>query len=123
MEKQDIKGVSFKWLDDSGVPGTYLLCGVHSNYPAPISFISVRWSLKSSEIEVLSSFVNECYRRIGVRSKAQDFIFSSFDTCQKIVTQSGTCEGKKWMRAKGYKQLKSHWEISRASWRRNQKAI
>ena len=117
----DAKLVRFQFQYDSGIPGTFAVIGVHPSLTRPVVLVWYSWAFVPSVIEIQSSWVDQEMRRRGLRSRVNDFLFDSYssDALRRIVSQTGTPDGEKWMLAVGYKKFKDgHFELTRAQWQR-----
>jgi hypothetical protein len=72
---------------------------------------------KGTAFEVSGSYVPEWARRCGVRTRINEEIFKSADV---IVTPAGTEDGKKFMRAAGYRRdpVSGFWRVPKPKRRR-----
>lgn len=114
--------VTFRWQEDSGVPGTWALQGFSPSFPAPVAMVWVRFNFMPKAVEVIHSWVHESWRRQGVRTRANEFIFSSLspDFAERVVTESGSEHGgEAWMKALGYRRhANGYWYVTRAQFAR-----
>ena len=87
----------------SGVPGCSVIEALWDKNPCPIG--SVWYSFRGkATIEVLSSYVMNRYRRLGVRNYLHEKILESYPKLKVIVTGEGTKDSLPWLKKMGYKQ-------------------
>lgn len=73
---------------------------------------------KKQRAEILGSYVVPWARRLGVRSRINDYLFNYLD-CHTIVTQSGSREGgKAFMQNSGYvlDEKLGIWTLTKQDW-------
>ena len=103
-ETKDGKRLQMFWMRAS-VPGTFLVECYADSLPAPVATVYFRFIRSGHQIDILSSNVNTAFRRQGIRSAMNDTLRHWYDD-KHIVSDSATDDGKKFMKAYGYRQLK-----------------
>ncbi len=99
--------------------GLRFLCAFDPDCAGPIAWIFFYWSGDDdhSYAEIVDSWVKPSYRRQGVRSKMNEFLFEHWKA-DGIVTCLGTEKyGEPFMKATGYVQDGlGRWMLTRAVW-------
>ena len=90
----------------STIPGTLVCEAVDSRTAAPVGVVYYRVNDTDKRIEVLRANVIGWARRKGIRSRINDWLLDAYKGYY-LYSQTGTDDGTAFMKAYGYKKLKS----------------
>ncbi len=94
----------------STVPGCRTLELCHKDFPMPLGIIWISFPGRETAY-INNSFVDERFRRCGIRSMLHWKPFDYWPNLKRIISGGGTEQGKAWMTAIGYKQTVDRWEF------------
>lgn len=100
----------------SVTPGCFTIEVTHHSFCGPLGIVWYRFTKNSTCLDVLNSYVDSRYRRLGIRTLLNKKLFEFYPTIQKISTDGGSQEGgTAFLKASGYIQLsyKQGWELRR----------
>jgi hypothetical protein len=87
----------------TGCPGCDVVEAIWNKSPCPIGTVWYTWRGKGT-IELLSSYVMNHYRRMGVRTYLHEWIISSYPNLKAITTSEGTKDSLPWLKKMGFKK-------------------
>jgi len=98
----------------SAICGTFTAEAHHKEMPMPLAIVWFSFT-GSVCIQILHSYVNERYRRCGLRTYLHERILAAYPDVNLLMSQHGTAAGEAWMLATGYTKGPLGWEFHRQS--------
>lgn len=96
----------------TGIPGTFTIEAYHRDFPMPIGTVWYQFSGRHI-LDSLNSFVDERFRRCGVRTYLHEKLLYTYPTVTRFQSGGGTKFGIAWMKAMKFKQTDHGWIYER----------
>lgn len=94
------------------VPGTCTIEATLLDMPMPLATVWYSF-VGRGEIQVMNSFVDERYRRCGLRTLLHERMLACYPAVDRIVTGGATQSGRAWLKSAGFKKCRTGYEFRR----------
>lgn len=85
------------------VPGIHVIEAYDRDHPCPFGQLWWRWGLGIADVEVLNSYTFPDMRRLGVRTRLQNYMIEWLKPRTVVTGRESTRDGIVWMQSFGYR--------------------
>lgn len=102
-KKFEVENLEFR--PRNGVaPGVHVIEAYDLDHPAPVGAVWWRWGIgDNNEAEIINSYTFPDLRRLGIRTRLQNYLITWINPRRIITGRCSTIEGIAWMEKYGYR--------------------
>jgi hypothetical protein len=102
--------IEWRWLADTGIPGTQAIIATTPHVPFPVGQVWYRHR-NHKVLDIMNSFVFEHCRRCGVRTFLHNELINLYGDLTEIYSNDATDSGAAWMTATGFVKRPDGWHF------------
>ena len=102
--RRDFKVEDLEIRSRNGVtPGVHAIEAYDRDHPCPVGQLWWRWGLGIDDVEILNSYTFPDVRRLGVRTRLQNYLIEWLKPRVVVTGRESTPDGIAWMEKFGYR--------------------